>query len=1018
MPGSKRPGSRETTGSTWRDSSARTLLATIPAATYATADGSPVSPINLTSYAVANATAGGNTNSPTVALNPYDSQQEVAIWGVDISNLSPTPLTTAVVLGAYSINGGQTWTALPGESNSLGGVLDDPEFYPVAIPYLQVTNPSLGFDSQGNFYVLMSEHNGVAPAPTSGSLVLDKFTFSGPSDSATVTPDFFNHVLYQWLPPGGDAALNPVVAVDAGTYPNSNPPFTTPPAGVPNDLNANKVYVAWASNNTAPANPFLYVPFNPNRAELISSSNGGASFTGLLTANLNGNVGPANDTHPQLVIDSGDNGLITVGWDDIGSGASATPKLDYLTSNTVQPGTVYGPFASNPGTIFPPNTSSTPPEGDWAPATIYDAGPIASVPEDPTSVAVGDVSGDGKADIVVSDNNSQSGGLGVLINTGVAGPGLFPAAATVYPANNSPNGVVLANFTNHSTATILDAALSNNTSPGAVSLLANSGVGVFGAPTQSTAGNGTDAVAQGNFDGSGASVVAVNKLSNTITIIPNPRSGAGTVTLSSPDLDAPTAVVVGDFNGDGKPDIAVLNSGNSTIKVFLNESTGVGSFVFDATTPAISVPGGNAVAMTGGFVTGSALLPDLVVVTNNPGSNDMVVLHNISAPGGATVSFNPQIILGTSFAGTPVGVATGILSNAGAYTMYQDIAVVYQRASDSESMVAAFRNLDNPVSVSLERLSPAGGAGDYDALQTNPTAIALGNLGGNWDDIIVTNNAGRGTISVLQPQARPSPPIAPVATDFNVTVNVPDPAEITDLIATVALTYTNLAELSLVLKAPDGDSITLFTNQNNSAGQVISPAIGITGDALGVFDYAPPTTPGLTIGTIFDDNATRDIVDINPLTGAAARPRRSSATSVPNPTSSTAIPWTPSHSGSPPRIRPPSTTARGPWWSRRFAPRAPPASSGNSTSTSPRGRPGVRYKAASPANSSTSTDRTSSPSTQSWSTVHSVSFNPSPCRLRPSGSARAWSWPRTTRWDPIARIKAGSTPHSSDTSTS
>src|SRR5262249_24229214 len=66
----------------------RTLLGTIPAAT---ATGAPVNLTNLS-----DTTTGGNAISPTVAIDPYDSQKLLAVWGVDLSTLSPAPHTTAI----------------------------------------------------------------------------------------------------------------------------------------------------------------------------------------------------------------------------------------------------------------------------------------------------------------------------------------------------------------------------------------------------------------------------------------------------------------------------------------------------------------------------------------------------------------------------------------------------------------------------------------------------------------------------------------------------------------------------------------------------------------------------------------------------------------------------------------------------------------------------------------------------------------------------------------------------------
>src|SRR5262249_2401917 len=117
-------------------------------------------------------------------------------------------------------------------------------------------------------------------------------------------------------------------------------------------------------------------------------------------------------------------------------------------------------------------------------------------------------------------------------------------------------------------------------------------------------------------------------------------------------------------------------------------------------------------------------------------------------------------------------------------------------------------------------------------------------------DIIVANDNGRGTISVLQPAARPTPSPAPAPNDFPISVNVPDPSAVTGLTVSVALTATALADIKLTLIAPNGDTFLLLKNG------------AITGTALGIVNE-----PGdVVFPAIFDDNATRDILDSSGLT--------------------------------------------------------------------------------------------------------------------------------------------------------
>ena len=304
----------------------RTLLATIPAVAPATIDNSPLTPMNLTSFTNATSGGDGNATSPVVAINPYDSQEVVAVWEEDISNETPVPLTTSIMRGAFSLNGGSTWTALPNDGfQGIGFVHPDPALYtPTAPtpPYLLVTDASIGFDSQGNFYVLDTQHNAGA-IPTSGAVTLSKYSFVGNSTAGGtgVTVDFSSQIIDQWV--NGPADMDAVVAVDAGTYPNSTA-TSTPPAGVPQDPNVNKVYIAWATNDVHPADPLVLPVFSANRAELLVSSNGGASFGGETFPDPIGN-GPAPgattelDTHPQLAINSSDSGAVTVVWTNIGS---------------------------------------------------------------------------------------------------------------------------------------------------------------------------------------------------------------------------------------------------------------------------------------------------------------------------------------------------------------------------------------------------------------------------------------------------------------------------------------------------------------------------------------------------------------------------------------------------------------------------------------------------------------------------------------------------------------------------
>ncbi len=179
-----------------------------------------------------------------------------------------------------------------------------------------------------------------------------------------------------------------------------------------------------------------------------------------------------------------------------------------------------------------------------------------------------------------------------------------------------------------------------------------------------------------------------------------------------------------------------------------------------------------------------------------------------------------------------------MLSTGGNYTGYQDIAVAYAATGSQEGWVAVFQNhgVSPQLLFTLTR--------DFDTLQTNPTAIAVADLsGGSWDDIVVTNNDGQGTISVLQPIAAiVSPPSAGVAT-ASVGVNLSN-TNINNLVVNVGLVdLAGVNNLTLTLVAPNGlGSITLVESELGTVGGTAITTRGLPGGTgIGVFGVAAPT---------------------------------------------------------------------------------------------------------------------------------------------------------------------------------
>ena len=108
-------------------------------------------------------------------------------------------------------------------------------------------------------------------------------------------------------------------------------------------------------------------------------------------------------------------------------------------------------------------------------------------------------------------------------------------------------------------------------------ILLGTGTGSFGAKTDFGTGSSPFSVAVGDFNGDGKLDLAVaNFSSNTVSILLGTGTGSFGAKTDFGTGSAPRSVAVGDFNGDGKLDLAVANGDSNTVSILLG--TGTGSF--------------------------------------------------------------------------------------------------------------------------------------------------------------------------------------------------------------------------------------------------------------------------------------------------------------------------------------------------------------------------------------------------------------------------------------------------------
>jgi hypothetical protein len=562
--------------------------------------------------------------------------------------------------------------------------------------------------------------------------------------------------------------------------------------------------------------------------------------------------------------------------------------LAFTPNQTV--GTIAVPVIGN--TIFQADRTFTVTLSNATASASFAAQQTFAVGSQPRSVAVADFNGDGRPDLAVANQGDDT--VSVLLNTtapGSATPSF--STQTTFSVGAAPYAVAVGDIngdgrpdlavTNSSDQTV--SGLLNTTVPGAAT--------ASFAPQQTFASGGTF-VTLGDVNGDGhPDLITLSSVLGSVAVLLNTTApGATTASFTSPQsFDtgvSPFSVTLGDLNGDGRPDLVVGNDNTSPTVAVLVNTTAPGSTSASFAAAQTLAAGADPSSVTVGDVNGDGRL-DLAVANAN--DNTISVLLNTSAPGATTISFAPQQTFATGlrpvsvvFAdvngdGRPDLVAVDFLGSYAsilldatapgastptflsqqtfpAGTQPLGVAVGDFNGHGLPDLVVA-NELDNNVSVLLNTLVPITNPASFAPQQTfaagmSPQAVTLADVNGDGLRDLIVANAQDDTVSVLLNTTAPGAATASFAAQQTFAVgNRPESVIVADVNRdglpdlVVADSQDNALSVLINTTAP-GATVASFAAQQTFA-------TGISPSAVTVADVNSDGAPDLLVANAADN---------------------------------------------------------------------------------------------------------------------------------------------------------------------
>ncbi len=424
-----------------------------------------------------------------------------------------------------------------------------------------------------------------------------------------------------------------------------------------------------------------------------------------------GNFGMKGITRLNSVGNLQNIGSVQAGEANFMRGGVFLPKTDYTTGASPQAVAIGDLNGDGKADLAVPNYGSASTSiflnngnGTFAAKVDYTTGSA------PISVAIGDLNGDGKADLATSNYTSST--ASVFLNKG---NGTF-AAKVDYTTGTNPTSVAIGDLNGDGKA---DLAVTNGAST-SVSVFLNNGNGTFAAKVDYTTGSSPYSVAIGDLNGDGKADLSVANYSSTsVSVFLNNGNGTFAAKVDYTTGTNPTSVAIGDLNGDGKADLAVANFTNTSVSVFLNNGNGTFAAKVDYTT------GTHPFSVAIGDLNGDGKAD--LSVANYSSTSVSVFLNN----GNGTFAAKVDYTTGSQ----PISVAIGDLNGDGK----EDFAV----ANYSSTSVSVFLNIAKSI------LYASSGTGGAVGIGTSTPGSTLSVSGSALIGLNISNRAAKAQLDVV-----------------------------------------------------------------------------------------------------------------------------------------------------------------------------------------------------------------------------------------------------------------------------